>query len=521
MRSSIDRRRFLRGAATAIGGYALLGSPMARAFTMSKRQLRAAGVGGDGRPRVYVIVLDGLRPDEITPELMPNLVSLREQGASYTTARSLMVAETLPNHVAMMTGHAGGVNGVPANDIWDHELGDSRKASRPEDLRVETVLSRLGAEGLTTASVLSKQYLFDVFQGQADHHWEPSPQIPDPDEHAPDLFTMDEIQRVVDEHDPDFLFANLGDIDRAGHIDYTGPTPFRAVRTAALADTDGLVGDFVSTLQDGGTWEATTLIITADHSMDWSLVTDFVSLAPAFDDDDVVAGNYAIADNGGANLAYWTGEEARREEGVGRMLALAAEVDGVESVVRPQEVMLDRKAGDVVAFCEPGRRFSEPELEPSSDFFGNPIPGNHGHKVTLPIPMIVSGGVEFVKGGREIGGVTPRTWDVAPTVAWLFGVDGADTVKAAGRRYAGSVLADAFSDLNRGGNEQPATTTSVPSTTSPSTTTPAGVGAAGLDDDRGPTPATGGPGAAAGIAVGAASLGLRSLRRRLNDVSVD
>ena len=48
---------------------------------------------------------------------------------------------------------------------------------------------------------------------------------------------------------------------------------------------------------------------------------------------------------------------------------------------------LGPEAGEVVAFCRPGWRFSDPDPVTS-----NPIPGNHGHPATRPIPFFISGG---------------------------------------------------------------------------------------------------------------------------------
>ncbi len=59
-----------------------------------------------GRKRAYVLVVDGCRPDEITPGLTPTLAALRDGGLDYPRASSLPVMETIPNHVMMMTGAA-------------------------------------------------------------------------------------------------------------------------------------------------------------------------------------------------------------------------------------------------------------------------------------------------------------------------------------------------------------------------------------------------------------------------------
>jgi ectonucleotide pyrophosphatase/phosphodiesterase family protein 5 len=51
----------------------------------------------------------------------------------------------------------------------------------------------------------------------------------------------------------------------------------------------------------------------------------------------------------------------------------------------------------------------------------NPIPGNHGHPATEPIPFFVAGGHPVVRP-RAVSSAQARTVDVAPTVGMLFGL---------------------------------------------------------------------------------------------------
>ena len=78
-RSGAPTRRTLLRAAGALGGVVVLsaaaGAPLAP----------AAGA----RTRVYVLVTDGCRPDEVTATLTPNLHALRQAGTWYPNARSL------------------------------------------------------------------------------------------------------------------------------------------------------------------------------------------------------------------------------------------------------------------------------------------------------------------------------------------------------------------------------------------------------------------------------------------------
>ena len=68
-----------------------------------------------------------------------------------------------------------------------------------------------------------------------------------------------------------------------------------------------------------------------------------------------------------------------------------------------------------MAFCRAGWRFSDPYVA------SNPIPGNHGHPATEPIPFFVTGGSNRIVRGAAVSDPA-RTIDVAPTVGALFGL---------------------------------------------------------------------------------------------------
>ncbi|WP_310529634.1 alkaline phosphatase family protein, partial [Nocardioides sp.] len=261
--------------------------------------------------RAYVLVLDGCRPDEVTTPLMPRAAALRDGGLNHPFASSMPIMETIPNHVMMMTGVRPDRSGVPANSVYDHTEGVIRNLDRPTDITIGTVIERLNAAGLTTGTVLSKEYLYGVFGERATHRWEPAPVVP-VSGHAPDQATMDAALAMIEQHDPSMVFVNLGDIDRVGHSDLTGPLSLRAARQAALATTDLQVGRFVDALTRSGRWQESIVIVLADHSMDWSRPDSVVHLQPVLDADPLLAGQVVIADNGGADLLYWTGDPAAR-----------------------------------------------------------------------------------------------------------------------------------------------------------------------------------------------------------------
>ena len=395
----LSRRKLLATVAGGAGGLILGGAAVS-----------TATASPDNRLRTYVLVVDGCRPDEVHPVLMPRLSKLRDDGTNYPSAQSMPVMETIPNHVMMMTGVRPDRSGVPANAVYDPAEKTVRDLDRPDDLHGTTVFELLRAKGLTSGTVLSKRYLHGIFGTRADVQWKPGPLLPVTG-HAPDTFTADAAIAMIDSSDPDLMFVNFGDIDRVGHSDITGTT-LEAARKAALADTDAQIARVLDHLTGTGRWENSVVIVLADHSMDWSLPNALITLASALDEDPLLKDHYAIAQNGGADLLYWTGPAQDRDRAVGRMREIVSAQEGVLSVHDPAELRLGDRAGDLVAYARPGYRFSDPA--PTS----NPIPGNHGHPATLPIPFFVGGGSPRVRS-RTVSNAPARTIDVAPTLAAL------------------------------------------------------------------------------------------------------
>ncbi|MDI9918662.1 alkaline phosphatase family protein [Rhodococcus sp. IEGM 1379] len=404
MSSEVSRRQVLIGG-SIVAGTALLGSP---AFSGVPANMGIPDVD------VYVMVVDGMRPDELRADLTPMLTGLAAGGIHYPNASAINIAETLPNHTAMMTGVYPARSGVPANSVYDPAVGKARDLDRASDLQTSTVLERVRTElGLTTASVLSKHYLHGLFGDRASVVWDPQPLLPGT-AHAPDNFTIDALIRIVGDSSPRLSFTNLGDVDRVGHLDLSGPS-IRIARTAALQNTDNQVRRFVDFLHATGRWNRSIVIVLADHSMDWSEPARLVGLDRPLNADPLLAGKIRIAQNGGADLIYFVGPDEDRSEATARIQQIVGSVAGVESSHLPAEFNLGANAGDVVAFCSQGWRFSDPTP------LSNPIPGNHGHSVTLPIPFFLSGGHPALDGGRALA-EQARTIDVAPTVAALLGL---------------------------------------------------------------------------------------------------
>ena len=141
-----------------------------------------------------------------------------------------------------------------------------------------------------------------------------------------------------------------------------------------------------------------------------------ISLTAPLNADLLLAGKVQIACNGGADLVYWTGPDDQRPAAITRIREIASQVPGVLSThaTTDEWLRLGPEAGDVVAYCAQGWRFSDP-----NPLTSNPIPGNHGHPATRAIPFFISGGHPRVPQ-RKASSALARTVDVAPTVASFF-----------------------------------------------------------------------------------------------------
>jgi ectonucleotide pyrophosphatase/phosphodiesterase family member 5 len=461
--SRIGRRVFLRGA-LATGAVAAAPVRASSVRTTSKA----------GSPvRVYLVVVDGLRPDEVA--LMPTLGMLASEGTYYPEARADMVAETSTNHASMITGMRPTRHGIAANAVPTLPV---RPSDEPRYLKADSLFTLLARQApqLVTAAIGAKTYVADLCRhdrtgdGDTDagHVNEPLVVVPVALDSAPDEETGTEAVLISREHDPDLLFLNLGDVDRMGHFDETGGLTqgqLPALRRATLLRADAQIARLVAELRRSGRWDSTVFMVTADHSMDWSRRDRGLNLAPRFQADELLRDEVLAAINGGASLyALRSPDEPRAGERLRRMREIALSVEGIEHAlylrpnprdgdeqhwvgrVFPQWGLAGDMVGDMIVTVAPGYRLGHDLNAP--EVVANPIPGNHGHPTTLPIPIVVSGGWEGIRsrdvtpsGQLSVTDEDPgqaRNIDLAPTAAWLLGLHGPPG------GFDGRVLTEAF-----------------------------------------------------------------------------
>lgn len=493
------------------------------------------------RVRVVQLVVDSLHPDQVTQEDTPFLFQLKNEATWYEQHRSVMAAETLPNHVAMATGAYPATNGIPGNDgratVGDTEPADP-DLGQPDLLESASFTTAIetACPELHTVTVFSKEYVYRIFEGEADADF-PQPVFNIPKSgHAPDASTVGFIVQEIGQNDPDYLFANLGDVDRAGHIDATGFSGIPSIQLAALHQTDMLIAGLVQELQQRGLWEDTVLVVNSDHSMDWSIPGDpsaEIDVGAALEADDRTAGKLFVSPNGGAALVYLNDPDA--PDAAETLVAARAIVDGLEGIdealyrepnpldpgydlrsVHPAWRNWTPRIGEIFATASPGHKFVAGPEEQA-------IPGNHGHTITRHATLMITGGWD---GLAEPSSIAPsgevnvaddteqlpeqsEQVDLAPTYGWLLGVPDPGLAATGTPQWEGRVLEEAFTRqpdpvcvAAAGDDAEPAPEPSP-------TPTPSSTGGDSSAGDDSSLPATGGGIALAGILVLAAGLARR------------
>ena len=307
------------------------------------------------RPLVYVFVLDGLDGDRVGARrpIAPFLNALLDgrggaRSTLYEESRSVMLAETNPNHVAMASGAYGGQSGIPGNAFAVYGRTPNRDScptgSLDESVRptktngqspscleaetfFETVAKGSRSREITTSGIFGKPKLGRIFAGRsasgrffADDLFAPCenggrgddpsycqnvPIDPATGARAEDRVVMDEVIRTVrrgvaadgTRKRPNLTFVNFPGIDAAGHRNGTG-----LAYDAALSRADDAIERFVNNQKQLGLWNRTTMIVLSDHSMDTT--PQKTSLTRCYDAAGIRSDDYVLVQNGNAAQIY-------------------------------------------------------------------------------------------------------------------------------------------------------------------------------------------------------------------------
>ncbi|MCP4139515.1 MAG: sulfatase-like hydrolase/transferase [Chloroflexi bacterium] len=192
--------------------------------------------------RVLIITVDGLRPEPISFDLMPNLLSLMESGFYSLTAQTIYPSATLPAHASMFTSMCPDKHGVD----WNDYLPKRGFAKSP------TLFEIAHEAGLRTVMVVGKEKIQQITPPESVDIFE---------------FVNDRDSVVASVAAPiiaegfDLMLIHLPLVDLLGHeYGWLSPNYFVGTHRA-----DEAIGMILSALDEAGIRQGTLIIVTADH----------------------------------------------------------------------------------------------------------------------------------------------------------------------------------------------------------------------------------------------------------------
>jgi arylsulfatase A-like enzyme len=254
-----------------------------------------------------VLVLDGLRPDAITPEETPNLWRLRQEGVNFIASHSVFPTVTRVNATAIGTGTLPGRNGVVGNSQYVRAV-DPAHAFVNDDHAKLLLLDRVTGGGMVLAKTLGEilqergRMLAAVSSGSTgsalltnarapqgagvliNGYWEPGVRVAFPDAindevrrrfaPAPVRAGASEAQDssvtwtqtvlrdyVLPDLKPDVVINWLTEPDHIAHT--TGPGSPQS--RASIRNDDAEIGLLLKRLDELGRRDTTNIIVVSDH----------------------------------------------------------------------------------------------------------------------------------------------------------------------------------------------------------------------------------------------------------------
>ena len=105
------------------------------------------------KPKVLIVVFDGLRPDMVSAALSPNLHGFLAEGSRFAESRSVFPSATRVNATSMATGATPAVHGIVANMFHDPRIFGGRLVHTGEAAHLEAGETAYGGR-LVTATTM-------------------------------------------------------------------------------------------------------------------------------------------------------------------------------------------------------------------------------------------------------------------------------------------------------------------------------------------------------------------------------
>ncbi len=439
--------RFLAGLAIVLVGV-LLNPVYGAAAHASEAQER----------RCLIIVIDGLRPDYVTPELAPNLYALGERGVFAEVHSAVYPTYTRPNSASVSTGSFPRTHGLIHNHMWDPVMGDDSFSTGPasnlreydeatggELLTTVTLAEMLDESGVTffaTGTGGSGTTLMHNRLGTGKGVWQgrgvfiPSegeeeavaalgelpddPRGPEGTDWAFDAY----LHHALSDDPPAVTLMWINEPDSTGHSYGVGaPETLEAV-----ASSDRNIGRIVEAHEEHGLTDKVNIFVSSDHGFSTSMgglnVSRTLEEAGLNDDGLRIVRNMVWIEEGGDARLAEIAEALQRDEHVGNVYTRPARPgssEGAAPGTLSTEVIEWNHPRSADLIASPAWTDEENEFGyPGTTTFGGTATHGSDSPFDLQVKLIADG--PDIKNGVR-SEVPTSNVDLAPTVLHLYGVD--------------------------------------------------------------------------------------------------
>ena len=415
-----------------------------------------------------LIVLDGLRPDYVTPDLMPNLCALGARGVVCEAHHSVFPTVTRVNSASIATGSYPATHGLMGNSVFFPEIsatkglstGDATNLIKIEEATggsllttpsLGEVLERAGKKLLATSSgstgsafllnhkvagcgIVNTEFVRpEPVEAQVIKVLGPIPPDASPNRER-NRRAVDAYLRIgLEELRPDVTIIWLSDPDHTAHGAGIGAP--RTLESIRLVDAE--IGRIIETLEMKGLKDAVNIFVASDHGFSTHtgganpvglLVKN--GLKADYQSDDVVLVDGAVyvknQEQGKIRLIV---ELLQRTDWVGAIFTKASGPNQPEGTVTGtlsfDTIHWDHdRAADILVTAN---------WSNDKNQYGYPgtttLPGVAGHGTSSPYDIhavLIAAGPDIKAG--EKSSVPTGNVDLAPTLCHLQGIDPPDTM---------------------------------------------------------------------------------------------
>ena len=199
---------------------------------------------------VFIISIDGLRPDKLLQADAPAMRAMLKAGAYTMWARTTAMAITLPSHTSMVTGVAPGKHGI----YWNEDLPLSKPVwpDRP------TVMELATRAGYSTAMVAGKSKFATLNKpGTIGQVWVPAGTNSKDDNDTVVAHTV----TIIEESKPALMFIHFPETDTVGHDKGWGSPEYLAM----VEKSDRQLATILAAMERAGIRQSSVIIVSADH----------------------------------------------------------------------------------------------------------------------------------------------------------------------------------------------------------------------------------------------------------------